>query len=167
MSPVLGIDMGGVIVTRKLGRRDVTLTSDKKDYIFIPPISETLESVGELVKRFKGKVFVVSRIDKMEHEERAHRWFRHWNFFNVTGLNPVNLRFCLKRYEKAPICRDLSITHFIDDRVEVLSHMVGVVNNLFAFDPREEELDQFSSFLPKVNVVRSWKEILSHKSFNL
>jgi hypothetical protein len=46
------------------------------------------------------------------------------------------VRFCLQRPEKALHCRELGITHFIDDRTDVLEAMIGVVPNLYLFGPQ-------------------------------
>jgi hypothetical protein len=48
------------------------------------------------------------------------------------------VRFCLKRPEKAVHCRELQITHFIDDRTDVLEAMLGVVPNLYLFGPQAD-----------------------------
>lgn len=40
-------------------------------------------------------------------------------------------------YEKATICSEMAITHFIDDRYGVLKHLVGVVPHLFLFGPQQ------------------------------
>ena len=47
--------------------------------------------------------------------------------------------FCLKRPEKAIHCRELGITHFIDDRTDVLAAMIGVVPLLYLFGPQRGE----------------------------
>lgn len=46
------------------------------------------------------------------------------------------VRFCRERPQKAPICAELGITHFIDDRADVLEPMCGIVANRFLFGPQ-------------------------------
>ena len=64
------------------------------------------------------------------------RWFDHHRFFERTGIDSRNVRFCLKRPQKALHCREIGITHFIDDRADVLEAMMGVVPNLYLFGPQ-------------------------------
>ena len=47
-------------------------------------------------------------------------------FFKDTGIAEDHLHFCRTRPDKAPICRDLGITHFVDDRLDVLGYLTTV-----------------------------------------
>ncbi len=51
-------------------------------------------------------------------------------------MAPGNLRFCLQRPQKADHCRELGITHFIDDRSDVLRHLEGIVPKRYLFGPQ-------------------------------
>jgi hypothetical protein len=53
--------------------------------------------------------------------------------FSRTGLNQEQVRFCLKREDKATVCRELEISHFIDDRVHIMQILRGVVLSLCLF----------------------------------
>ena len=53
-------------------------------------------------------------------------WLQSVDFFSRTGLHKDPLRFCLQREDKASICRELEITHFIDDRVHLMQILRGV-----------------------------------------
>jgi hypothetical protein len=43
------------------------------------------------------------------------------------------LRFCAERTDKEPICRELGITHFVDDKVHVVQILRHAVTHLFLF----------------------------------
>jgi hypothetical protein len=62
---------------------------------------------------------------------RTRRWLDGRNFFGVTGMKHDHLRFCRGRHEKAEHALALSLTHFIDDRIDVLQHLEGIVPNRF------------------------------------
>jgi len=59
--------------------------------------------------------------------------FDHWQFWTATGVAPDHLRFCLERRDKALHCHELGVTHFIDDRLDVLEHLRGSVPGLYRF----------------------------------
>jgi hypothetical protein len=68
--------------------------------------------------------------------------------------------FCRQRHEKAAICRELGLTHFIDDRLEVLSHLLGTVPHLYLFRSRAGDVDRFRRFLPHVRMINQWSELV-------
>jgi hypothetical protein len=64
-----------------------------------------------------------------------------------------HLVFCRRRPEKAEHCERLAITHFIDDRVDVLEPMRGRVPHLFLFGPQRAPLPAGEWCAP----VRDWQ----------
>lgn len=77
-------------------------------------------------------VWIVSKCGE-RIQRRTLRWLDHHDVYERTGLPRGNVRFCRQRAEKASHCRELGITHFIDDRADVLSHLRGLVPNLYLF----------------------------------
>jgi hypothetical protein len=74
---------------------------------------------------FAGRVHLVSTAGpKVSANTRA--WLQHHRFFERTGVAEARLHFVRKRREKAPVCERLAITHFVDDRAEVLFHLTTV-----------------------------------------
>jgi hypothetical protein len=59
----------------------------------------------------------------------------------------------LKRPDKALHCREIGITHFIDDRTDVLEAMVGIVSNLYLFGPQRVQAARGMLHLS------NWKEV--------
>ena len=81
------------------------------------------------------------------------QWFERHRFFERTGIDSRNVRFCLKRPEKALHCREIGITHFIDDRTDVLEAMIGVVPNLYLFGP------QRAPVTPGMQHLATWNDV--------
>jgi len=54
----------------------------------------------------------------------------------MAAIQRANVRFCQERPQKAVHCRQLGITHFIDDREDVLAHLDGVVPFRLLFGPQ-------------------------------
>ena len=152
---VLGIDIGNVLVSN----RAYILGGSR--YLEAEPMPGAFPAIARLAqKRFDPtRIHVVSRVYDAIGEARNRHWLNHHRFFAMMGIPESNVHFCLKREEKAPICKELGVTHFIDDRLEVLSHMVGIVPNLYLLGPSEGDLRKFRQYLPKVTVVQSWDQI--------
>jgi hypothetical protein len=89
-------------------------------------------ALARLVARFEGEVWLVSKCGH-KVERRSRRWLEHHRFYDKTGLSPDHLRFCRDRKHKAPICRELGIQFFVDDRADVLAHMRDGVAHRFHF----------------------------------
>jgi hypothetical protein len=155
----LGVDIGNVIIDHRpiMNTEDETLWNEKySDLLASADVFECLKELNE--GKFKDNVFLVSKL-KEEQDSRTLKWLRDNKFFEKTGISPDKLFFCRERNEKERICRENNITYFIDDRLEVLSYMIGAVPNLYLFQPDEQEVAKFRQFLPKVTRVESWKEI--------
>lgn len=53
--------------------------------------------------------------------------------FRWLGGSDYRVRFCLKRPEKRDHCAVIGATHFVDDRLDVLEHLAGLVPRLYWF----------------------------------
>lgn len=152
---ILGIDIGGVIIARIGGDGD---TSFQNKYLDTPPVSGALELIGEIVKyRFQNDVHLISKCG-LEVESLTRNWLSAHRFFEIAMVSEQNLHFCRERYQKAQICTSLGVTHFIDDRLEVLGYLKDV-KNLYLFQPRQEEVFQNFQHLDRVHLVNSWIEV--------
>lgn len=121
MSPVSG------------GKSDTTfLSGDLQRAMQTPPSPNAFEGVRTLVDAFDGGAWLISKAGP-NVQFKTKEWLKHWSFFAETGLPRGNLRFCMRRPEKAGHCKQLKISHFVDDRLDVLEHLRGVVPNLYLF----------------------------------
>ena len=117
------------------------------------------ETIAELVADFGYKnVFIVSKAGALKQIE-TRIWLTENNFYRDSEVNPDHVIFCLHRADKVKICKTLRLTHFIDDRLEVLSHMVDVVPHLYLFNPQPEEISKFSEFAKYTHIVKNWVEV--------
>ena len=122
--PRVGIDIGKVIIEPvKGGAGDTTFRrGDLAKALETPPSPGALEGVAALVEATTGQTWLISKAGP-KMQAKTKRWLKHWDFYGRTGLQPKQVKFCLERSQKADHCRRLKITHFIDDRLDVLEHL--------------------------------------------
>jgi hypothetical protein len=139
---------------------DTSFFSD--NFLNTTPVPEAFETLRELVdRRFGDNVHLVSKCGRRT-QEKTLQWLEHHNFYQRTGINPAHVHFCRERREKAGICARLGATHFIDDRLEILSYLTSVPN-LYLFQADAREVNRFRHVLPSVTRVESWAEILQRE----
>jgi hypothetical protein len=135
----LGIDIGRVLISPDAhGTRGDTsfIGGSIQDALDTPAYDGMMDVVPALVQLFRGQVWLVSKCGPRV-QEKSRLWLQHHRFFERTGIPSANLRFCLERPQKTDHCRELGITHFIDDRSDVLRCMEGVVPNRYLFGPQK------------------------------
>jgi hypothetical protein len=156
--PVLGVDVGGVIVERVDRTADTSFFSDR--YLETPPVEGAFEAIARLGPLFSGRVWLVSKAGPRT-ERRTREWLRHHRFEEVTGIPETQARFCRVRALKRPICDELGITHFVDDRLEVLGYLCRVPHR-YLFRPEAEEVAAQALHLASAVVVESWPAAVAH-----
>jgi hypothetical protein len=152
LEKVIGIDGGGVIIERE---RD-----ENNPLAPFSAVPEAFNSIKRLREVFGEKLFIVSAVGRQSVANAILIWLGSKNFFEETGVLPRQIFFVLKREHKASICKKLEITHFIDDRMEILSSLVGVVGNLYLFNPDPAEIKPYADYLRHVHQVSTWPEAL-------
>ncbi|MBI5421118.1 MAG: hypothetical protein HZA35_02275 [Parcubacteria group bacterium] len=106
------------------------------------------------------RVWIVSRAEGIERVVNR-RLFIAYHFEELTGMPMDHIHFVDKREEKAPVCRRLGIEGHIDDRGEVLFHLLAVVPNLIWFSPTVNGVLRWSYNLSGFTCrVSGWDEIL-------
>lgn len=152
--PRLGLDIGGVLISLSDGSSDTSLFGKAlADALRTPPVEGMFEHVPILVQRFRQEVWLVSKCGP-KIQERTLRWLDHHQFYQRTSIPRENVRFCRARLEKADHCRELGITHFLDDRADVLGHLEAVVPFRYLFGPRDSmALDQ------RIRRLANWAEV--------
>ena len=131
----LGVDIGRVIIgtADADGKADTSFLSGSEDRALETPAAEgAFEAIRDLVEVFEGRVWLVSKCGP-RIQNLTKRWLEHHSFYDRTGLAKDHLRFCLKRPEKRVHCEELGLTVFVDDRLDVLEHLRGVVGHLILF----------------------------------
>jgi hypothetical protein len=153
--PHIGIDIGKVIMAPVQGGKTDTsfLQGDLARALQTPPSPGAIAGVRRLVEAFGGQAWLISKAGPSV-QFKTKQWLRHWDFYRETGLPQSHLRFCLRRPEKAGHCKQLLITHFIDDRLDVLKHLRGLTEQLYLFG-EQPKLDRIPDWV--VHVV-DWRE---------
>ncbi len=154
----LGIDVGGVIIARSNDGTDTSFFSN--NYLKTTAVKDAVRVIAELVeRRFGQNTYIVSKCGA-NTERKTLEWLYYHQFFSATGILHEHVRFCRTREGKAPICRELGITHFVDDRLEVLSHL-STVPHKFLFQANPREVKKFESHLRLMQPVDTWSQIES------
>lgn len=148
----IGIDVGGVIIDRSNDNSDTSFFSD--NYLNTTAVPGAIEAIGKIVQaRFKDRAYIVSKCGR-KTEAKTKEWLKHHKVYEITGIKPENTFFCRKREEKAPFCKTVGITHFVDDRMSVLRHM-DTVPYKYLFSPTPEELAECPDLLKDVVIVQT------------
>ena len=154
----LGVDIGNVIINNRLNDPEVTKV-DEQVYAAFPPSEGVFDSLKILNDYFNGEAYLISKCTEWA-QIQILLWLKTHDFYTKTGVKEENVHFVRQRHEKDGICRKLGITHFIDDRLEVLSHMIESIPNLILFQPNNNEVKVFEEFLPKVTIANDWTQVV-------
>jgi hypothetical protein len=139
MPPHLGLDIGRVIIgggAPGSGEDTSFFEGSMDDALRTPPVDGAFDAIPSLVQLFAGRVWLISKCGPRT-EERTRQWLSHHRFFDRTGIPPANARFCRRREDKAEHCAELAVTHFIDDRPDVLAILRPTVGHRFLFGPQD------------------------------
>lgn len=140
---VLGIDLGNTIHWADPVTRERV------------PMPDSFRVIKDLVEKVQS-VYIVSRVSD-EQSMRAYKWFQKFEFFEKTGLTPNKVFFCYERWDKGPICNRLNVTHFIDDRPEVMRYITIPLSRKLLMNPVEKDvIEQGQQYC---NIVKSWLDV--------
>ena len=151
---VLGIDIGGVIIVNKDDDADTSFMG--KNYLKTPAMPDAFDVIGSLQAKF-NRIVLVSKCGPAV-QAKTREWLEYHRFYEQTNVDPADVYFCRQRHEKAPICEQLAVTHFVDDRLEVLSYLVTVAHR-YLFRANPKEISKFSEHLLLVRQVDSWGQL--------
>jgi hypothetical protein len=136
VTPHLGVDIGGVIIQRTDDGDDTSFWGD--NYLATPAVPGAFVALRRLIEgKFGDNVFIVSKSGEYT-EKRAREWLEHHAFFDRSGVRRDNVVFCRRREEKAGIARGLGLTHFVDDRLDILVSLEDVTHR-YLFGPTTGE----------------------------
>lgn len=105
---------------------------EQKSLTIAPPNEGAFDAIAELTRAFAGRVWLVSKCGP-RIQQLTRRWLQRQSFYERTGVRQDRVRFCLERSEKRDHCAAIGATHFVDDRLDVLEHLVGLVPQLYWF----------------------------------
>ena len=159
--PRLGIDIGRVIIdgpSHPAGGDTAFFTGDEATLVATPEMPGAMDVIARLVDAFAGQVWLVSKCGPRV-QARTLVWLRGNDFHARTGLPADQVRFCRTRPDKRLHCEELGLTHFVDDRLEVLSYLHTVAVRCL-FRGRPAELQTHAHLLPQVAQAATWAEVL-------
>lgn len=123
------------------------------------PIPDAFRVIRRLIdEKFGDHSYIISKVNK-DQEVRARAFVNRPDFKEMVGIPIERIHFCRERHEKGPICRRLELTHFVDDRPQVMVHMPDSVTHRILFQPDWSTCQEFQVHLHTAFTVRSWKEI--------
>lgn len=128
---ILGVDVGGVIVDRVAEGQDTSSFGSRP--LLTPAVPGVFDALAVLTEGpFEGRVHIVSKAGSRV-AANTEAWLEHHALFRRTGIPAGNLHFVRTQADKAPVCARLGITHFVDDRLDVLASLTTVPHRyLFA-----------------------------------
>jgi hypothetical protein len=157
--PRLGVDIGRVIIAGPVDRyatgEDTSFfDGDLEAMLRTPEVYGVFDELPRLVGRFGGRAWLVSKAGETT-QRRTELWLARHRVFERTGIPAGNVRFCRRRADKAVVCRELGITHFVDDRLDVLDAMRDVVPYRYLFGAQRDPVP------PDVVHTQGWTEVTS------
>lgn len=164
MSIVFGTDLGGVVIQPASDnvKSDTSFFND--NYLNTPPVEGAFEALRQIVECLRYQnVYVISKCG-VEIQKKSINWMVHNDFFNATGIAPYRVNYCIERIDKVPIAARLGLTHFVDDRLDILESMNGVVPNLIKFSPpgcrHPDNVDKHIEGESRFTTAVNWYEVV-------
>ena len=156
----LGVDIGRVLTPEVTDDTYYPSLFNADDYLQTPTNMGAIETLREAREaRFGEEIYLVSKCGP-EMQTRTSKWLTHVDFFERTGIPSANLYFCLTRSEKGIIAARLALTHFIDDRQDVLQAMPPTVQQRILYAPDgAPRSDKPNRELAKFTIVNNWGDI--------
>ena len=131
----LGLDFGRVIMCPPPfveGADTAFLALPENEALTIEPPAEAFPIIAALVSKFEGRVYIVSKAGpRIQRLTRA--WLEVHEFFKLTRMPQASVHFCRERSEKRNYAIKLGLTHFVDDRIDVLESLSDIVPFRYLF----------------------------------
>ena len=130
------------------------LGSSLEEAIESPATPGAFDVIPRLVALFEGRVWIISKCGEAT-QRKTLAWLDHHDFYSRTGLPRDHVRFCRERAEKAVHCRELGITHMVDDRLDVHRAIRGVVAHCYLFGPQDNDVPDWVTHTPDWSAVEA------------
>lgn len=152
--PVLGVDIGGVLVNRAYHDTDTSFFGDRP--MDTPAVPGCFDGLRRLAEVFESRVHILSKAGPRV-EALSLEWLQLNGVFDYVPRG--NVWFVRKRHEKAPICEELGVTHFIDDRLDVLQHLTTVQHRVWFTGGTSEAAGDKPGWTERVD---TWDRVVRH-----
>lgn len=155
-SVTLGVDVGGVIVS--LADRDEDTSFFGNRPLETPAVAGVFDALTTLARApFAGRVHLISKAGP-KVAANTRDWLMYHDFHNRTGIPVANLHFVRERRDKAPVCQRFGVTHFVDDRLDVLAYL-DTVEHRYLFLGGTPEPAPAGPIPNWATVVTTWPEL--------
>jgi hypothetical protein len=131
------------------------LDSSLEEATATPATPGAFEVIPRLVDLFDRRVWIISKC-ALDTQRKTLAWLDHHDFYDRTGMPRGNVRFCRERADKQVHCRELGVTHMIDDRLDVHQAIRDVVPHLYLFGPQHGEIPDWVVHVP------DWPSVEAH-----
>lgn len=148
-----------MIIDRANDDTDTSFFTD--NYLRTTAVPGCFPALRALVEEsFGSNVHVVSKCGP-NVERKTREWLAHHDFYALTGVASSHVHFTRTREGKAPICAELGLTHFIDDRLDVLEHLEHVTSmrHRLLFVGGLPSARRRESLPEGITVVESWPDV--------
>ena len=158
----LGVDFGGVLTI---------YDNERVSHGDFRPTPDLINSVRALVVHFGARdVFIVSRAGDAV-AMAAQNWLHTSGFYRETGIRPDHFHCVYYRSQKRQVCNRLGITHFVDDRWDVLRRLDCHRRYLYAEPgctaPNGARGVPTGDRRPSNLVIGGWREVLADLGLSL
>jgi hypothetical protein len=143
----LGVDIGGPIMASP----NELFFSDR--YLEVPMVPGVLPSLTRLRSRFAAHIYLIST--NIRRRPQALEILEKHRILDFVGRDHVVM--CDTDTAKANACRELGISHFVDDRIEVLE-LLATVARRYLFTS-ESDAGTNPSLPSNTLLVSSWSAI--------
>lgn len=152
----LGVDVGGVIMDW-IPYLETERSYLGDNYRETPVMEGSLEALKQLNEsQFKNNIYIISKYS--EHgPDRMYDWIESKDFYLKTGIPKEHVHLCGTDAEKTPIGEKLELSHYVDDKPEILETFVGKIPNLYIFNPADG-----AKYDSSIQSVSSWADLLTH-----
>lgn len=156
MKTKIGIDINGVLANNKLSH----ITT--RDYSIFSVMKNAINVIKRLVKHYGAEnIYIVSRVQSHQLSFITGVWMETHNFLQKTNIPLENVKICTRLKDKSRIAEKLNITHFIDDRPEVLSYF-SKNTILIAYQSPKNEIEKYPDVASRAIIVNSWNEVAKY-----
>jgi hypothetical protein len=161
---ILGLDVGGTIGYKHYEPSSLIGGGLELDGLSWSSVSEGVWTlwphVEDVLPRLVEKAEATYFVSKVNEEQKARsiKWFDESQFCERMGIPRENVFYCEERKDKGPICKKLGVTHFVDDRPEVMAYLDPAIFKII-FSPQISHLFSWFNMLVNCKVVTNWLQV--------
>lgn len=149
----IGIDISGVLADNKHAHIKT------RDYAVFSVMEDAINIVRKIASQHGAEnIHIISCVKSHQLSFITGIWMETHNFLKETSVLLDNIHICSSLKDKAKIAKKLKLTHFIDNRPEVLNHFPKNIV-IIAFQPKDSEMKKYPNVLSRAKVASSWKEV--------